>query len=243
MNENHHPISEAAIYRNLVDRLMPEHAQLRAVEDRARAAMAAADFLAPDWSDLTPIKTMTLREAVALVCGINRRYAWTIEHRVGDGAARATVEGAHDLLKFLIAEHGVTPKTDVPLKRMAKWMRDAGLPLPAGFPGAAAPIEASSQPATSTPAEGIRTVRVGERGRLAIAPAIEAAQALCANKFDTTSVWAQLQVLAKGEEPPAPLVGATGVGLKYLDNGVENSFTRKQLSDYLGKRKRRRRAP
>lgn len=144
MNDNISYITEAEIYQSAADRMMPEDAKLRRAHDRARAAMAVPEFLLPEWAGLTSVKVMALREAAALACGINRRFAWVVEHRVGSGAARAAVEAAHELLRYLSAEHGVTPKADVPLKRVAEWARDANLPLPAGFPEAQAPAKTTA---------------------------------------------------------------------------------------------------
>lgn len=150
------PITEAMIYKKIVDRLMPEYASRQRSKDQAHTASAAVDFLTPDWSDLTPIKTMVLREAIALVCGINRRYATTIEHEVGEGDARLAIQKARDLMRYVVTQHSITSKTEVTLMRMAEWMQDAGLSLPAGFPGTQSD---SSNPIVS------RETRVDEQDR------------------------------------------------------------------------------
>lgn len=134
MNNKDSTINAATSYQHAADRLMPEAARQRAIEDRARAATAGADFLTPDWSDLSPISVMSLREAVALACGISKHCAWAIEHGVGEGVALDAVESARKLMKYLTVRHGITPRTEVPLDSVAEWVRDAGMRLPLGFP-------------------------------------------------------------------------------------------------------------
>ena len=146
MEDKKHAFSEADIYQAMVDKMMPEKRHEREAEARALAMAQRPDFLTPDWSGLMLHSVMTVREAVALSCGINRRCAWVIEHHVGEGAARAAIDSARKRLRYVLAECGVTPVTDIALKRMVDWTGSTGWSLPIGFPGVKAVLTESSGP-------------------------------------------------------------------------------------------------
>ena len=144
---------------SLMRRLAPEMGASMAAYHNAWEMAQSPDFLVPDWAALSPITVLTVRQAVALVCGINQRFAAVTEHQVGEGAARAAIDDVRGLLDYLAVKRGTTPATKIPLDSMAEWMRDLGRALPVGFPGAVVAAPRIPQPEPKSPAWEVREPR------------------------------------------------------------------------------------
>jgi len=129
---------EALEFQSIVDRMLPEHALKRRREESASAEAAGGDFLSPDWSGLALHIVMTVREAVALSCGISRRHAWVTEHRVGVGAALTAIQKARERMAYLEHGYGKPPDVKIPLEFLVDHAQRLAWDLPEGFPGVAA---------------------------------------------------------------------------------------------------------
>ena len=146
---------------SLMRRFAPEMAAGMAADHNAWEMAQSPDFLMQDWAGLTRISTMTLREAVALACGIKKSYAQAIGHQVGEGAARSALNDARDVLEFIRTKKKKKPDEKVSLAWVSKVMRNEAMTLPTGFPGGAEaspePIPAAVQPTLAGAAAPVAT--------------------------------------------------------------------------------------
>ncbi len=96
-----------------------------------------------------------------------------------------------------------------------------------------APVVVAPAPSTSTPPKNKR--------RDELWPVIEKAQREVDDLFDAVAIWLKLCEWAQAEEKTFPLIGVTGDSIQWSTdpNDDPKEFTRKMLSDRLGKQKKK----
>jgi hypothetical protein len=92
-------------------------------------------------------------------------------------------------------------------------------------------------------AAAVSTRNAGRRRaaqRDVLVPTIERAQRAVADRFDTASVMAELEKLARLPQSsrPPPLAGVTSGGVQWLDGGVTKTLTRRALGERLRRNRR-----
>jgi len=189
--------------------MLAKHRREDDASDRARAAAAASEFLAPSWDDYSLTSVMTVRKAVALSCGINPAQAWVIDHPAGDGAALAAVKEARERMKYLQHGHDMAPGEEIPLEELAGHAERLRWRLPARFPRAG-----GGEPTGQK--EAGKTVHLAKRRTSPLDAVIKRAQSEAQDGGDWQSVWAVLVSLAQSKDRPVPLIGyVEGEGVQW----------------------------
>ena len=103
---------------------------------------------------------------------------------------------------------------------------------------AAAPLTQREPAPEVVPSAKVSTVHSTRGGRTdLLRPLIELAISLAGGSMKAAVVWPQLERLAVGATPPAPLEGSDSRGIQYRADGKLKTFTKKQLGDRLLRRK------
>jgi hypothetical protein len=146
--------------------------------------------------------------------------------------AREALREVHRLYAECVERFGVS---DEGVREAAEWLYSDEQPVRAD-PQVIEPSPSVSNSVEPTFLESVRVVRhsIKSKCRDVLVPSIEAAQQNCQTPTDAAEVFAQLQRMAN--EELAPLLAATGRGIKYTDKHGNDAYLTK---DALDKRLRR----
>ena len=127
--------------------------------ERLAAANAAAsqdDFLKPDWHGLRTYTVMRVQEAVALSCGINRRYAKAIHlATAATGKPLNAISEVRARMNF-VRTKGFEPGAEVSIEQVADWAQRHHWELPAEFPVVSAALPSVVAPEAQPDGRGPR---------------------------------------------------------------------------------------
>lgn len=96
-------------------------------------------------------------------------------------------------------------------------------------------VAASEGPPAEVPRKSMQVVchSTDDRRQDLLTPLIRRAGELAGEGAGTPQVWAQLEQMARGPNPPPPLCGITSGGVLYFDGPNKKSFTLRALRDRL----------
>lgn len=233
-------IDPLAAFQGAADRLMPDQARERKLEDQTRGIAAAlnddATFTASDLSRVSRDSLLTACQIAAITLGINpthpcARLHWARENqKFTTGNAALLLEKLVERADRLALHFKVEPTAPLPVDDAMDFAAERTPPWVVPAPLASRATRENIAPH----AKGAITHSTKER-RNVMTPVIERAQMLCESTTDVSLIWPQIQKLAK--EKYSVLLGEDEEGVKYVDNDMLKHFTKKNLSDRLRPKK------